>query len=291
MADALVAAPPSGFGDPVELTEVPFFPQERYQCGPAALATVLAASGVEVDPDGLVDQVFIPARQGSLRTEMIAAARRHGRIPYVLEPELTGLLREVGAGRPVVVFQNLGLDWYPQWHFAVVVGFDPAAGELILRSGTVRRHRAALDLFERTWERGDYWAVVVLRPGEIPESALPGAYFLAVAGYERTGDLGGAERAYDSGRRRWPDHPELAMGYAGLRYQQGARQTAMAVLTELIARHPEYAPAHNNLAMLLLEANDVAAAEAHARRAVALGGPHAQTYRRTLREVRARRGQ
>jgi hypothetical protein len=30
----------------VDLVDVPFFPQEEYQCGPAALATVLSYSGL-----------------------------------------------------------------------------------------------------------------------------------------------------------------------------------------------------------------------------------------------------
>lgn len=52
------------FPEPVELTNVPFFPQEDYQCGPAALATVLTWSGVNVTPEQLTPQVYIPERWG-----------------------------------------------------------------------------------------------------------------------------------------------------------------------------------------------------------------------------------
>ena len=40
----------------VELAQTPFFPQDRYQCGPAALATVLGAAGVHVTPEELVPE-------------------------------------------------------------------------------------------------------------------------------------------------------------------------------------------------------------------------------------------
>ena len=40
-----------------ELTEVPFFPQEEYQCGPAALAMALNAAGLSVTPESLIEQV------------------------------------------------------------------------------------------------------------------------------------------------------------------------------------------------------------------------------------------
>ena len=39
---------PAGLPEKVELTGTPFFPQTEYQCGPAALATVLNAAGVKV---------------------------------------------------------------------------------------------------------------------------------------------------------------------------------------------------------------------------------------------------
>src|SRR5262245_53071971 len=63
-----------------ELKSVPFFPQTEYQCGPAALATVLANAKVKVKPDDLVSQVYVPERRGSFQVEMLAAARRHGMI-------------------------------------------------------------------------------------------------------------------------------------------------------------------------------------------------------------------
>lgn len=42
----------------VELREVPFFPQEAYQCGPAALATMLGQRGLALTPGQLKDEVL-----------------------------------------------------------------------------------------------------------------------------------------------------------------------------------------------------------------------------------------
>jgi len=134
----------------VELTETPFYPQTQHQCGPAALATVLQYKGVEASPEKLSSQVYIPGRKGSLQVEMTAAARRHGMFPYQLEPSLTDLLTEIEAGNPVLVLQNLGFEWYPNWHYAVVVGYDIENQEIILRSGTTRRWVTSFEAFERT---------------------------------------------------------------------------------------------------------------------------------------------
>src|SRR5690606_37665875 len=138
-ADPFRTPETAAWRSPVELEDTPFFPQEKYQCGPAALATVLASSGVDVRPEVLTPRVYVPERGGSLQPEMLAASRDFGRLPYVIEPNLPSLLAEVAAGRPVLVLQNLGVRFAPAWHYAVVVGFSPETGEIVLRSGTQRR--------------------------------------------------------------------------------------------------------------------------------------------------------
>ena len=77
--------------DPVELSNTAFFPQDEYQCGPAALATVLHSAGVAAQPDALAKQVYLPARRGSLQPELAAATRRAARVPYLIPPNLQAL--------------------------------------------------------------------------------------------------------------------------------------------------------------------------------------------------------
>ncbi|MCO5762094.1 MAG: PA2778 family cysteine peptidase, partial [Chromatiaceae bacterium] len=117
-----------------ELEQVAFFPQEDHQCGPAALATALHAAGVEINPAQLLEQVYIPGREGSLQVEMLAATRRNGALPYLLKPELRDLLAEVRAGMPVVVLQILGLSWIPVVLYAVIVGYVLPHRHVVLRS-------------------------------------------------------------------------------------------------------------------------------------------------------------
>lgn len=44
---------------------------------------------------------------------MLVASRRNGLPAYPLKPKLEAVLREVAAGNPVLVFQNLSLPIYP----------------------------------------------------------------------------------------------------------------------------------------------------------------------------------
>ena len=90
----------------VLLDDVAFYPQVKYQCGPAALATMLDYRDVDVTPDNLIEKVYIPERNGSLQIEMVATARSYGKLTYPLEKQLQALLSELAAGNPVLVFQN-----------------------------------------------------------------------------------------------------------------------------------------------------------------------------------------
>ncbi len=152
---ALLARVPGELPQRAELSSTPFFPQEAHQCGPAALATVLSHEGVQVTPETLSDYLYLPARAGSLQAEMLGSTRRNGFVAYPLSGRLDDVLREVSAGTPVVVFQNLAFSIFPLWHYAVVIGYDLPANELVLRSGVTRRLTMSLNVFERTWARGD----------------------------------------------------------------------------------------------------------------------------------------
>ena len=146
-----------------ELTAVPFFPQKEYQCGPAALAMAISWSGIPARPEDLVEEVYTPARKGSLQVAMIAAARRHGRLAYQIS-DLDSLFPEIAAGNPIVILQNLGISWLPVWHYAVMVGYDTSREHIILRSGTTSRKVMPFGVFEKTWARSNYWGIIILRP-------------------------------------------------------------------------------------------------------------------------------
>jgi tetratricopeptide (TPR) repeat protein len=284
---ALLGAPLATLPARAELAAVPFFPQEDYQCGPAALAEVLAHNGVPATPESLLEQVYIPDRQGSLQAEMLGAARRHGMVAYRLQPRLADVLGEVAAGTPVIVLQNLAFDFAPLWHYAVVVGYDLAKEEVVLRSGVTRRLAMTLSNFERVWARSGYWAMAALAPGRLPASADPDGYAAAVAALERL-NAAAARTAYEAGRARWPGHLLLDIGAGNAAYALKDLAGAEAAYRRASEAHPESADAWNNFAQALAELGRNDEALAAARRAVGIGGPRLAAYRETLDAIERR---
>jgi tetratricopeptide (TPR) repeat protein len=278
----------SAFPRPVELKHTPFFPQEQYQCGPAALAMVLDTTGLDVKPDDLTPQVFLPEREGSLQIELIAAARRYGRVPYVLRPQLESVLAEVASGNPVLVLQNLGLSWWTQWHYAVVVGFDLADDGLVLRSGHEARHVVSLELFERTWRRADYWAMVVLPPDRLPDTAEEIPYLTSVATFEPLKHWQAASKAYAAALERWPRSLVARIGLGNSLHAMGDLRGAEAAYRQATRDHPDAAVAFNNLAQTLADEGKWNDAEVEAKRAVDLGGPLTGAYADTLAKIQDR---
>ena len=252
---------PAGVPERTEISELPFFPQTDYQCGPAALATVLAHSGVAITPEPLVSQVWLPSRRGSLQIEMLAAPRRYGRVSYVLAPRFADLLREVAAGHPVLVLQDVGLI-APQWHYAVVNGFDYASGSIYLRSDTRPRVVMPFTAFERSWMKGGYWAMVAQPPNRIPVSASESGWTEAVLALDRAHADGGVDMqaAWTATLQRWPSNLPAAVGLANQHYARGELTAAAEVLREAHLRHPESAAVINNLAQTLSDLGHHAAA-------------------------------
>lgn len=249
----------------VELESVPFFPQTRDHCGPAALATVLAHQGLAADLQLLGDAIYLPGRRGTLQLELLGGARRAGAVATRLPGDMAALLREIAAGHPVLLLQNRGLVVAPVWHYAVLVGYNLDTEEMVLRSGTERRELMSLRTFELTWARAGHWAVAALKPGRLPATATEAEALQAAIGFERAAPAEQAAAAYRAVRLRWPDNLVAALGLGNTLAAAGALDEAAAEYREAASRH-DSAMAWINLAELerrrgrLPEAREAAAA-------------------------------
>lgn len=267
------------------VANVPFFAQEELQCGPAALAMTLNWSGIAVQPSALVPEVFTPDLKGSLQSAMVGATRRHGRVAYPISGS-EDLLAEVSAGHPVIVLVNLGLSWYPKWHYAVVIGFDQERKEIILHSGLTASEHLSFRVFLNIWGRSEYWGLLVLPPDRLPAKVGEGDWLEAVAGLEGSGQWQGAAIGYNAALKRWPNSFVAWMGLGNSRYTLHDLAGSAEAFRRATLLQPENGIPFNNLAQVLSNQGKRTEALAAAQRAVDLGGPLLDNFRQTLEEIK-----
>ena len=267
----------------VDIHGIPNYRQQRLQCGAAALAMALTWSGRTITPGDLEDEVYTPERQGSLQFALVGAARRHGRAAYKIHG-LDSLLHELQAGHPVLVLENLGLSWVPQWHYSLVVGIDPAADTVLLQAGLDRPEQRPIASFLHTWGRADFWGLLVLPPQQLPVSLTSQKIVADLAGLERV-DPRAAAQAYQQVTQRWPNEPQGWLGLGNSLYATAQPERAAAAFDHACQADQPSAIACNNLAQVRLEQGRQAEARQAIQRAIELGGPFLSDFKDTLREI------
>lgn len=269
------------------VTGVPFYSQRDYQCGPAALAMALGASGKKVSVDQLIPQVFLPGREGSVQPEMLATVRRHQRISYPLTGGFDALLTEVDAGHPVVVLQNLALPIMPMWHYAVVIGYDQQRKQLLLHSGEQSRQVTEMSRFDATWARSDRWAMVALPAGQLPHTVSVQVATDSIAAFEATAGASATLPAWQAVVGRWP---EYALGWFALGnalHADGEPSAAAEAFKQATEQDPTLAAAWLNLGLTQQGLGDINAARASLQRAAALPGQWQQQAKQALTTITA----
>lgn len=188
------------------INSVPFFPQEQFYCGPTTLSEVFGYYGVNASPEDIAPKLFIPGKEGSLQLEMVSAARQYGFLPYTERGTLPSIIELVKDDIPVIVFQNLSIQLLPQWHYAVVIGFNSEKGTLTLHTGLTPNHEMSLELFERTWGRGNYWYLAAVPPKVTSSEMAPYTYVSAAYDMLKVGDKRQALAFLETATQAWPSY-------------------------------------------------------------------------------------
>ncbi|MDE3118842.1 MAG: C39 family peptidase, partial [Nitrospirota bacterium] len=141
---------------------VPFFPDDKDQCGPATLASVLTFWGVPTDPQDLRKEVYTPRLGGALPMDLLLAAQARGLDTAIYSGGLDDLKSELAAGHPLVALLNLGSALFPQGHYVVVTGYDDRRQGVYVHSGPLRDDFVPYERFLRSWEKTGRLTLLVL---------------------------------------------------------------------------------------------------------------------------------
>jgi tetratricopeptide (TPR) repeat protein len=238
----------------IELTQTPFYPEKGYQYGPAALATVLGASGATTTPAQLTALVYLPSQDSSPQSQVQAAPQRFERLSYQVLPTLPALLAEVEAQRPVLVLlQNHAPSSAGTRYYAVLIGYNAQTDTVLLRSGTTRRQVMTARAFLVAWDNTERWAMLILRPGELPAMANRTHYLAAAAEFERGGRPENAMLVFDAALKYWPDEPLAWIGHATAQLHTGDLMAAARDYVTALRIDGSNAAGRNDLVMTLLD--------------------------------------
>lgn len=146
------------------IKDVPFFPQEDYQCGPASLAGILSYWKVPVSPSEITGEVYSNSAKGTLGIDLAHYAGGKGVSVKIISGSWEELTKLIEAGYPILVFVDLGFLSIQANHFMVVVGYDK--GGVIVNSGKEKGKKMKKRKFLRAWEKNDFWMLLV-KPEEL----------------------------------------------------------------------------------------------------------------------------
>ncbi|EPR43710.1 hypothetical protein dsx2_2137 [Desulfovibrio sp. X2] len=142
------------------VADAPFYAQEDYQCGPAALATAMATAGDPVTPDEIAKAIFRPEARGTLNLDMALYPRTRGHATRWFSGTVHDLVSAVDQGRVLVVMVNYGLREVSFDHFLAVTGYAP--GGVIVNDGSRRNHLVPWDDFWADWSDAGRWTLEIL---------------------------------------------------------------------------------------------------------------------------------
>lgn len=266
------------------VADVPFIRQKKNHCGPATLAMILQHQKKNTDVNVLASQMMTPLKNGTFQTDMISSARRNGMLAIEVN-NLKNLLKEIADGNPVIVFQNLGLEKVPKWHYALATGYNLKKPEIILHSGDKQNLKMDLRVFEHTWRLAEFWGLLILNPGELSSTANDLSHTSAAAGLEALDNLEAAEISYLSILERWPSSLAAHIGMGNIRYRQGRFSEAVVYLKAATIKHPSSSIAWHNLAIAQGASRMFKDAAISSKKALSLVSSDQKTkYEESLRE-------
>lgn len=249
------------------IQNVPFILQKENFCGPATLAMYMQWLGINQTPEQLADISFSKSAKGTYKSNLVSAARINGLMTAPVN-SYKNLVLEIQAGNPVIVFQNLGFDWYPLWHYSLIYGYNINKKTIVIHSGEEKSKEVPLKLFDNSWKRANYWAITLTPSTKLSKTAKQFDYIKSAAALESLNLSKKATQAYSEIIKRWPKSHMAYFGLGNIHYKNNNVQAAVKAYKKSVELNTNFSIAWFNLALLSEETKNMKEAKTAAREAI-----------------------
>lgn len=141
------------------IENVPFYPQEIYQCGPASLAGIFNFWGIRVSPEEIAGEIYSRSARGTLNLDMVLYAERKGLKAHQYRGSLEDIKRKIDSGYPLIVLVDYGFWVYQRNHFMIVFGYQDDG--IRVHSGRESDKFVPLKDFLKPWEKTRFWTLLI----------------------------------------------------------------------------------------------------------------------------------
>ena len=141
------------------IPNVPFFKQQKYHCGPAALACVYNFLGLEQDVEEISERIYSRKQKGSLNLQLLIDAREQGLTATMHSGSFEKIKDAVDNESPLILMISEGAD---SLHYVVVVGYEEHdLSTIITHDGYEPYKEYSRKTLEKKWRPTGYCTIEI----------------------------------------------------------------------------------------------------------------------------------
>ena len=236
------------------LENVPPVAQNAYQCGPAALESVIRYWGGSADEDSIGKTLYKSRTRGVFNFSLAQYMKTIGFWSEIHqergEADLKKWLRK---GVPPIVMLDSGTLWVRTYHFVVLKGFDDGLRIFYANTGVLETQAIDYGEFERRWKKADTWSLIVSPPEKVDWELDETQSIEMALILEKKGNLDQAERWLESALSKNPKSLAAKFNLANIYIKSNRSEQAKIIYQELLNQNPSRAEISNNLAWVYYE--------------------------------------
>jgi len=141
------------------ISDVPFFKQTKYNCGPAALASVYNFLGVPQAVEEISRRIYSRVQKGSLNLQLLIDAREQGLTATMYSGSFQRIKDAVNDEIPLILMISAGGD---SLHYVVVVGYEGQnLATILVHDGYEPYKKYKREILDRKWRATGYCTIEI----------------------------------------------------------------------------------------------------------------------------------